>query len=179
MSHMPVGYSHALHKYCISPRLLTLLHTSYEVSRQRFCFKLHVGCTARCSSSEVHICPRAANGCEWRFSLWVPHVLHDLFMFVRPVITCTVWSLLRGQIHTAAVLRRLDRECSQTADLLCLQVIHQCVAFGLFVTPVYFMWEKAIGELSMHLCCVDCRKIQCRLLQPSQECKGDEENAES
>ena len=26
-----------------------------------------------------------------------------------------------------------------------LMIIHQCVAYALYVTPVFFMWEKLVG----------------------------------
>ena len=49
-----------------------------------------------------------------------------------PVAACLIW------------LHALDFDVGWG-----MQVIHQCVAFGLFTLPVYFMWEKAIGEPTM------------------------------
>ncbi|KAK9841505.1 hypothetical protein WJX74_006936 [Apatococcus lobatus] len=49
-------------------------------------------------------------------------------------------SLLKG----SNALAHLDKSNARDTAIV-LMVIHQCVAFGLFTLPVYFMWEKAIG----------------------------------
>ena len=68
-------------------------------------------------------------------------------------VTRHVQGAMQAEFHNAATQ---SVDVSSDIAVLDMQVIHQCVAFGLFVTPVYFIWEKLIGETSSQTALIAC-----------------------
>merc|ERR1712130_281884 len=76
----------------------------------------------------------------WIYPLSVLYV----FALTIPNSTAMYWAYGNQLLKNNNALAILDAGPARTAAII-FMVIHQCVAFGLFVTPLYFMFEKLVG----------------------------------